>query len=86
MDHHSIYMYMLTFASFHSHKDVNTLHTTHNYVYIRHHQYTYTHTTIFARIIATFTYMYMIKQYQTPSDIIHIPTVHNISVLAYIIK
>ena len=47
-------MYMLTFASIHSQKDANILHTTHMYTSAITNTHTYTHT-IFARIIAAFT-------------------------------
>ena len=53
MDHHYIYIYMLTLASIHSQKDASTLHTTHTYTSAITN--THTHTTIFACIIATCT-------------------------------
>ena len=76
-------MYLLTFASIHSHKDANILHTTHMYTSAITNTHTHTHHNICTHYYHI--YMYMNKQYQTPSDIIHIPTVHNVSVLAYII-
>ena len=72
---------MLTFASIHSHKDANILHTTHMYT----SAITNTHTHTPQYLHALLPHLHCVLQYQTPSDIIHIRTVHNISVLACII-